>query len=151
MNRALLTLALCTTALPALAEEVNIYSHRQPELIQPLIDAFTAETGIAIRLDTFNQELARIRTQVETGNLIWDAISLNPINEAAGCEEGLLEKIDWSKHAKAAAFEAVGGFGECGAPYLASPGVLVFDADRLISTLPALCRPSPVPTLSATR
>lgn len=50
MNRALLTLALCTTALPALAEEVNIYSHRQPELIQPLIDAFTAETGITVNV-----------------------------------------------------------------------------------------------------
>lgn len=37
---------LITAALPALADEVNIYSHRQPELIQPLLDAFTAETGI---------------------------------------------------------------------------------------------------------
>jgi iron(III) transport system substrate-binding protein len=41
-----LVLALSSTALPALAQEVNIYSHRQPELIQPLLDAFTAETGI---------------------------------------------------------------------------------------------------------
>lgn len=46
MKRALLALVLGTTALPAFAEEVNIYSHRQPELIQPLLDAFTAETGI---------------------------------------------------------------------------------------------------------
>lgn len=46
MKRALLALVLGTTALPAFAEEVNIYSHRQPELIQPLMDAFTAETGI---------------------------------------------------------------------------------------------------------
>ena len=30
----LATLLLCTAALPVLAEEVNIYSHRQPELIQ---------------------------------------------------------------------------------------------------------------------
>lgn len=37
---------LVSTALPALAEEVNIYSHRQPDLIQPLLDAFTKETGI---------------------------------------------------------------------------------------------------------
>ena len=35
-------------ASPALADEVNIYSHRQPELIQPLLDQFTAETGIAV-------------------------------------------------------------------------------------------------------
>jgi len=34
-------------AVPALADgEVNIYSYRQPELIQPLLDAFTKETGI---------------------------------------------------------------------------------------------------------
>jgi iron(III) transport system substrate-binding protein len=48
MFRPFLALALCSTALPALAAEVNIYSHRQPELIQPLMDAFTAETGIAV-------------------------------------------------------------------------------------------------------
>ena len=36
--------------MPALAQEVNVYSHRQPELIQPLIDAFTAETGIAVNV-----------------------------------------------------------------------------------------------------
>ena len=43
-------LALCGTAHPALAEEVNIYSHRQPALLQPLIDAFTAETGITVNV-----------------------------------------------------------------------------------------------------
>ncbi|WP_212525661.1 Fe(3+) ABC transporter substrate-binding protein [Actibacterium sp. MT2.3-13A] len=35
-------------AAPAVqADEVNIYSYRQPELIQPLLDAFTEQTGIA--------------------------------------------------------------------------------------------------------
>ena len=33
----LLALLFGCTALPALAEEVNVYSHRQPELIQPLL------------------------------------------------------------------------------------------------------------------
>ena len=46
MRSSLLALALISTALPALAQEVNVYSHRQPELIQPLMDAFTQETGI---------------------------------------------------------------------------------------------------------
>ncbi|NND42478.1 MAG: Fe(3+) ABC transporter substrate-binding protein [Silicimonas sp.] len=40
------TIAAAATALPAYADEVNIYSYRQPELIQPLLDAFTSETGI---------------------------------------------------------------------------------------------------------
>ncbi len=35
------------TAAPAIADgEVNIYSYRQPYLIEPLLDAFTKETGI---------------------------------------------------------------------------------------------------------
>lgn len=41
--------AICAAA-PVLADEVNIYSYRQPELIKPLTDAFTAETGIAVNV-----------------------------------------------------------------------------------------------------
>lgn len=54
----LLALALGTCALPALAEEVNIYSHRQPELIQPLLDAFTAETGITVNVAFVDKGMA---------------------------------------------------------------------------------------------
>ncbi len=43
-----------TTALPAVAE-VNVYSYRQPELIQPLVDAFTEETGIDVNIAFLNQ------------------------------------------------------------------------------------------------
>ena len=58
MRRILLTLALCATALPALADQVNIYSHRQPELIQPLLDAFTAETGITTNVAFVDKGMA---------------------------------------------------------------------------------------------
>ncbi|PZO57458.1 MAG: iron ABC transporter substrate-binding protein, partial [Pseudoxanthomonas suwonensis] len=55
MNRLLITALAGTTALPlaagaAAAAEVNIYSHRQPELIQPLLDAFTKQTGIPVNI-----------------------------------------------------------------------------------------------------
>lgn len=46
----LATLMTLSTALPLLAQEVNIYSYRQPELIAPLTDAFTAETGIKVNV-----------------------------------------------------------------------------------------------------
>ena len=54
----LLALSLCSVALPALAQEINIYSHRQPELIQPLVDAFTAETGIAVNVAFVDKGMA---------------------------------------------------------------------------------------------
>lgn len=41
--------AAFAAATPALAD-VNIYTTRQPELIQPVMDAFTAQTGIAVNL-----------------------------------------------------------------------------------------------------
>ncbi len=45
-----LTVSMLALAAPALADEVNVYSLRQPELIQPLLDAFTAETGIDVNV-----------------------------------------------------------------------------------------------------
>ena len=37
--------ALCATALPVLAEEVVVYSARNEQLIKPLFDAYTRDTG----------------------------------------------------------------------------------------------------------
>lgn len=50
-----LGLALATAlagAMPAAAQEVNVYSYRKAHLIEPLLEAFTARTGIAVRLVT---------------------------------------------------------------------------------------------------
>ncbi|GAA4224685.1 Fe(3+) ABC transporter substrate-binding protein [Sagittula sp. NFXS13] len=49
--RATTALTLAALAAPALAqEEVNVYSYRQPELLAPLTDAFTEETGIKVNV-----------------------------------------------------------------------------------------------------
>ncbi|MFV0491867.1 MAG: Fe(3+) ABC transporter substrate-binding protein [Pseudorhodobacter sp.] len=58
MRLPLFAIALCGTALPALAQEVNVYSHRQPELIQPLTDAFTEETGIKVNVAHIDKGMA---------------------------------------------------------------------------------------------
>ncbi|MBC7142483.1 MAG: Fe(3+) ABC transporter substrate-binding protein [Rhodobacteraceae bacterium] len=46
----LATLMALAGAAPVLAEEVNVYSLRQPELVQPLFDLFTQKTGIAVNV-----------------------------------------------------------------------------------------------------
>lgn len=58
------TLALLALSVPALAQEINVYSHRQPELIQPLVDAFTKETGIAVNVAFVDKGMAE-RLQAE--------------------------------------------------------------------------------------
>jgi iron(III) transport system substrate-binding protein len=58
MRLPLLALSLMSVALPAVAQEINVYSHRQPELIQPLVDAFTAETGIKVNVAFVDKGMA---------------------------------------------------------------------------------------------
>ncbi|SCM68401.1 Fe(3+) ABC transporter substrate-binding protein [Donghicola eburneus] len=50
VKTALMAGAAVLAAAPVLAEEVNVYSYRQPELLQPLLDAFTEETGIDVNM-----------------------------------------------------------------------------------------------------
>lgn len=49
LRTCLLASACAAVAAPAIAD-VNIYTTRQPELIQPVMDAFTESTGIAVNL-----------------------------------------------------------------------------------------------------
>jgi len=46
----LFAVALAAVAAPILADEVNVYSSRQPFLVAPLFDAFTKETGIDVNV-----------------------------------------------------------------------------------------------------
>lgn len=83
-------------ASPALADEVNIYSHRQPELIQPLLDQFTAETGIDVNIAFVDKGMAeRLKAEgsrspadlvltVDIGRMVelGDAEVLQPVEDA---------------------------------------------------------------------
>ncbi len=58
--RTLFAPVLLAAALPAFAPavaEVNVYSYRQPELILPLAEAFTDETGIEVNIAFLNKGL----------------------------------------------------------------------------------------------
>ncbi|GAA0285836.1 Fe(3+) ABC transporter substrate-binding protein [Rhodovulum strictum] len=61
---ALMASVAAATLAPAVQADVNIYSYRQPELIQPLLDAFTAETGIATNVAFLDKGLVE-RLQAE--------------------------------------------------------------------------------------
>ena len=63
---ALLGAVICLSALavPAMAKELNIYSHRQPFLIQPFIDAYAVETGTKVNIVYASKGLAQ-RLQAE--------------------------------------------------------------------------------------
>lgn len=51
-------LAAVFLASSLMAQEVNVYSYRQPELVQPLFDAFTEKTGISVNSVFLNKGMA---------------------------------------------------------------------------------------------
>ncbi len=51
-------LTACAIA-PAMSDTVNVYSHRQPYLIEPLLDAFTEKTGIKTKVLYSDKGLAQ--------------------------------------------------------------------------------------------
>ena len=55
------------------ADELNLYSHRQPFLIEPFLDAFTAETGIEVNVVYASKGLAQ-RLQAEGRNSPADVV-----------------------------------------------------------------------------
>ncbi len=59
-------------------------------------EPFTKKTGIKINSEDYNGGIAQIKAQVESGNVTWDVVDLEPSDVARACDEGLLEDIDHS-------------------------------------------------------
>ncbi len=76
LRTAALTALLALGALPASAAgEVNVYTTREPALIQPLLEGFTAETGIKANVVFIKEGLAQ-RVESEGANSPADLLSV---------------------------------------------------------------------------
>lgn len=89
MRAALLaTVSFGTMAGTALADgEVNVYSYRQPELIQPLLDEFTKETGIETNVLFLDKGLVE-RIAAEGANSPADVILTVDIGRLIEAKDG---------------------------------------------------------------
>lgn len=82
-----------TVATPVLAQEINVYSYRQPELIQPLTDAFTAKTGVAVNVAFLKKGMIE-RLLAEGDRSPADIILTVDISRLANAvEEGLTQPV----------------------------------------------------------
>jgi len=84
---------LCAT-LPAGASELNIYSHRQPFLIKPFIDAFTKRTGTKVNIVYASKGLAQ-RMLAEGRNSLADVIlTVDIARLSVYVRQGLLQPVN---------------------------------------------------------
>ena len=87
-NSVLAAALLAGTAFPAFADgEVNIYSYRQPDLIKPVLDAFTKETGIKTNVLFLDKGLVE-RIKAEGENSPADVIMTVDIARLTEAKEG---------------------------------------------------------------
>ena len=57
-------------------------------------EPFTAKTGTAIVKEEYDGGLAKLRGMVEAGNTTWNLMDMETNDVIAGCDEGLLQKLD---------------------------------------------------------
>ena len=87
---------LSALTIPTLApaQEVNVYSYRQPELVAPLFNAFTEETGTPVNVVFLNKGLVE-RLQAEGDRTPADLIftvDISRLNEVV--EAGVTQAVD---------------------------------------------------------
>lgn len=76
-------LTFCATTTSAFSEEVNVYSYRQPFLIEPLTSAFTEKTGIKVNIVFAKKGLGE-RIKAEGANSPADVIMTVDIGRLDG-------------------------------------------------------------------
>ena len=90
----LATLALAGLAQTVLAEEVVVYSARNEQLIKPLFDAYTKETGVSIKFITDKEGPLLARLKAEGANTPADMLmTVDAGNLWQASEEGLLRAV----------------------------------------------------------
>ncbi len=79
----------------AFATEVNVYSARQEELIKPLLDTFTAETGIKVNLITGNADELITRIRSEGRNSPADILLTTDVGRLARAkQQGVIQAVE---------------------------------------------------------
>jgi iron(III) transport system substrate-binding protein len=93
-TKLLAALALVASALPALAEEVVVYSARNEQLIKPLFDAYTRDTGVQVKFITDKEGPLMVRLKAEGRNTPADMLlTVDAGNLWQASEEDLLRPI----------------------------------------------------------
>ena len=94
MRRFLISLCATACVTPAFADEVNIYSYRQPELIQPLLDGFTKTTGIETNVAFLNKGMIE-RLKAEGKRSPADIILTTDISRLTGAKDaGVTQAVE---------------------------------------------------------
>ncbi|CAN5893206.1 ABC transporter substrate-binding protein [soil metagenome] len=133
MKHTLLAALIGALALPALAEQtltvVNFGGANANAQKKAYYEPFE-KTGTKIVPVEYNGEQAKIKAMVETKKVTWDVVEVESPDVARGCDEGLFEKLDYSKIGNKADFLPA-AVSDCGLGIFVWSTVMAYDGDKL--------------------
>lgn len=89
----LLALSSCLLGAPAFAQSVNLYTTREPALLNPVLEAFTADTGIKVNA-VFLKDGLQERIRAEGANSPADLMLLVDVGEInAAVDAGITQPL----------------------------------------------------------
>lgn len=93
-------------------------------------DPFAAQSKVDVTLDEWDGSLAKIRSQVESGNVTYDVVSVEAPQLQMGCDEGLFEKLPAAVAAQKDHY-LPGTIHDCGIASDTWATVLVYDGNKI--------------------
>ena len=134
MNKSFLAAALAAAiSLPALAQQqitvVNFGGANANAQKKAFYEPFE-KTGTKIIAVEYNGEQAKIKAMVDTKKVTWDVVEAESPDVARGCDEGLFEKLDYSKIGNKADFLPA-AVTECGIGIFVWSTVMAYNGDKL--------------------
>jgi len=79
----------------------------------------------------YNGEQAKIKAMVEAKKVTWDVVEVESPDVARGCDEGLFEKLDYSKIGNKADFSPKAAVTDCGVGIFVWSTVMAYNGDKL--------------------
>lgn len=134
------TAILSMTATAVLAGTITVtswggsYSASQRKAYH---EPFMKETGHTVLEDEWGGDIATIRAQVETGNYKTHIIDAVPDVVIAGCDEGILEPINWELLGMTADDFLPGAGHECGVGTISWSTLFAYRSDVFTSNAPS--------------
>lgn len=102
----------------------------QKAQIKAFYEPFVKTTKTGIVQGEYNGEQAKVKAMVEAKKVSWDVVEVESPELARGCEEGVYEKLDYSKIGDKKDFVGA-AVTECGFGFFVWSTVLAYNADKL--------------------
>ncbi len=128
-----MAVALSTVDVPkaVAADQITIVSWGgayQESQRKAYYEPYAKEKGIKVVEEEYDGELGKVKAMKEAGNVTWDVLDVDSAHALAGCDEGLLEKLDYSKIGDKAKF-LPGTALDCAVGSIAYSTIFAYNAD----------------------